>query len=257
MILFGILLGVSALGVGAARSPAGALFYAWSSEHRLISATMLAVGLFAVLSWDSTYPNRRDVLVLAPLPVRTRTLFLSKVTAVGMSLALTVALLHWLAGILWPLALGVQSTPRLAFPALDYLPAEAPAGPAGLDRLLRRDLAPVVPRETGVAIGVYQRGERRVLTYGAARPESIFQIASISKTFTALALAQMAVEGRLRLDEPVRQLLPAGITARRAEREITLLDLATHNSGMPPYVDNLPPGGLRAYGSEDLYAWIA
>src|SRR5262249_38600707 len=117
LVSFSILLSLGVLGVGSQRTPTAALFYAWSSEHRLISATMLVVGLFAVLSWDSTYPDRRDVLVLAPLPVRTRTLFLSKVAAVATSLALTVALLHSLAGLVWPLALGIQSTPKLAFPA--------------------------------------------------------------------------------------------------------------------------------------------
>jgi hypothetical protein len=45
-------------------------------EHFLISGTMLVVGLFTVLSWDSTFPDRRDAAVLLPLPVRTRTLFL-------------------------------------------------------------------------------------------------------------------------------------------------------------------------------------
>ena len=62
-------------------------------EHSLIAITMLVVGLFAVLSWDSTFPNRRDVLVLAPLPVRARTLFLAKVAASAVALSLTVAAL--------------------------------------------------------------------------------------------------------------------------------------------------------------------
>ena len=82
---------------------------AWGAEHFLIATTMLVVGLFAVLSWDSTFPDRRDVLVLAPLPVRARTLFLAKVAAVATALALTVVLLHALAGLAWPLALGSQS----------------------------------------------------------------------------------------------------------------------------------------------------
>ena len=52
----------------------------------MIATTMLVVGLFAVLSWESTFPDRRDVLVLSPLPVRARTLFLAKVAAVGSAL---------------------------------------------------------------------------------------------------------------------------------------------------------------------------
>jgi hypothetical protein len=74
----------------------------WGMEHFLISTTMLVVGLFAVLSWDSTFPDRRDVLVLAPLPIRARTLFLAKVSAAAAALGLTVVALHCLAGLGWP-----------------------------------------------------------------------------------------------------------------------------------------------------------
>ena len=70
---------------------------------------MLVVGLFAVLSWDSTFPDRRDVLVLAPLPVRARTLFLAKVAAAATALGLTVVCLHSAAGLAGPLALGSQA----------------------------------------------------------------------------------------------------------------------------------------------------
>ena len=48
----------------------------WNTQHFLIATTMLVMGLFAVLSWDSTFLDRRDVLVLAPLPVRPRMIFL-------------------------------------------------------------------------------------------------------------------------------------------------------------------------------------
>ena len=65
------------------------LVFTMIGEHFLISTTMLAVGLFAVLSWDATFPDKRDVLVLAPLPVRARTIFLAKVAAVAPSLCLT------------------------------------------------------------------------------------------------------------------------------------------------------------------------
>jgi hypothetical protein len=74
----------------------------WGMEHFLISTTMLVVGLFAVLSWDSTFPDRRDVMVLAPLPIRARTLFFAKVLAAGSALALTVVALNCMAGFSWP-----------------------------------------------------------------------------------------------------------------------------------------------------------
>src|SRR5580692_8876467 len=36
----------------------------WGIENFLIATTMLVVGLFVVMSWDSMFPDRRDVLVL-------------------------------------------------------------------------------------------------------------------------------------------------------------------------------------------------
>ena len=103
LIFLSLLLALAALGFGGSRMPTQArLIATWSIEHFLIATTMLVVGLFAVLSWDSTFPNRRDVLVLAPLPVRARTLFLAKVAAAGTALGLTVAALHVFAGLTWP-----------------------------------------------------------------------------------------------------------------------------------------------------------
>lgn len=77
----------------------------WSAERFLVSLTMLVVGVFALLSWDSTFPDRRDVLVLAPLPVRGRTLFAAKIAAAASAMGLTVAVFNSLAGFAWPMAL--------------------------------------------------------------------------------------------------------------------------------------------------------
>ncbi len=103
LVFLGLLLSFGALGVGNSRTPRAAVMIgAWGFEHFLIATTMLVVGLFAVLSWDSTFPDRRDVLVLAPLPVHTHTLFLAKVAAVATALSLTVVSLNGLTGIILP-----------------------------------------------------------------------------------------------------------------------------------------------------------
>ncbi len=86
-------------------TPARATAAIWQVEHFLIATTMLVMGLFAVLSWDSTFPDRRDVLVLAPLPVRPRTVFLAKAAALGAALGLTVAALNGLPAVTWGLFL--------------------------------------------------------------------------------------------------------------------------------------------------------
>jgi CubicO group peptidase (beta-lactamase class C family) len=237
---------------------------AWGAEHFLIATTMLVVGLFAVLSWDSTFPDRRDVLVLAPLPVRARTLFLAKVAAAATALSLTVVFLHSAAGLVGPLAMGSQAAGEATMPAFGYLPALPPVEPAAIEPLLRRDLPRELPPGMGIVFGVVKHGERRVFAYGTAHPDSIYQIGSITKTFTGLLLAQMVIEGKVRLDEPVRELLPAGTVRKPAGREITLRDLATHRSGLPPMPDDFNPRrfpnpavGYAGYHAADLYAYIA
>src|SRR5436305_2624842 len=110
------------------------------SEHFLIATTMLVVGLLAVLCWDSTFPDRRDVLVLAPLPIRARTIFFAKVAAVGTAMALTVGLLHALAGVAWPVAFAKQATAQ-DVPALTLDAAMPPVAASEMTAVLDRDMA--------------------------------------------------------------------------------------------------------------------
>jgi CubicO group peptidase (beta-lactamase class C family) len=241
------------------------LLVTWTMEHFLIATTMLAVGLFAVMSWESMFPDRRDVLVLSPLPVRARTLFLAKVAAVATALTLTVASLNLFPGLAAPFVFPTA----LTYPPPRYDAALAPLAADRLEAVLDRDLAAArdpqsgafwLGKEAGIAIGVVKHGVRRVFTYGTARPDSIFEIGSISKTFTGLLLAQMAAQGKVRLDEPVRLLLPPGTAAQPPGDEITLLDLATQHSGLPSMPDNFNPADVRNsyanYHAADLYAYI-
>lgn len=78
------------------------LVKAWPEEHFLIATTMLVTGILAVLSWDSTFPDRRDVLVLGPLPVRARTVFLAKIAALATALGASIGVLHIFTGVFWP-----------------------------------------------------------------------------------------------------------------------------------------------------------
>ncbi len=93
----------------------------------------------------------------------------------------------------------------------------------------------------GVVIGVTQHGQRRIFTYGAVKEDSLFEIGSITKTFTGLLLAQMVEQGKVKIDEPVRLLLPAGVVAKPDGPEITLVDLSSQHSGLPRMPDNFKP----------------
>jgi D-alanyl-D-alanine-carboxypeptidase/D-alanyl-D-alanine-endopeptidase len=103
-------------------------------------------------------------------------------------------------------------------------------------------------RSTGIVAGVVlPDGTTRLAGYGEdhGRPldgDSVFEIGSITKTFTATLLALMVQDHDVDLDDPVASLLPPGTSVpRRDGIQITLEDLATHTSGLPRNPTNLDP----------------
>jgi serine-type D-Ala-D-Ala carboxypeptidase/endopeptidase len=122
--------------------------------------------------------------------------------------------------------------PAIQAPAID--PAMPPVEIAQLKSVIDADLGSgatqgdLAPASGGgVTIGVVSHGKRLVWTYGAAKVDSVFEIGSISNTFTGLILSQMPAQNTVKLDEPVRALLPSGTVAPPASGgEITLLDLS-------------------------------
>jgi hypothetical protein len=74
----------------------------WTPEHFFIETAMTCAGLIAVLNWEAAFPDKRDLLVLAPLPVRKSTLFLAKVAALFAAPALAMVALNIFSGVVWP-----------------------------------------------------------------------------------------------------------------------------------------------------------
>jgi D-alanyl-D-alanine-carboxypeptidase/D-alanyl-D-alanine-endopeptidase len=71
---------------------------------------------------------------------------------------------------------------------------------------------------------------------------TLFEIASITKTFTAVLLADMVRQQELALEDPVARYFPPEVKVpERNGRQITLLDLATHSSGLPAIPTNMQP----------------
>ncbi len=254
---------VLCIGAGLA---AGSLPLQWTGVHFVIATTMLVVGLFAILSWDSVFPDRSDVMVLAPLPIRTRTIFSAKIAAVATALSVTIGTLHIAAGFIWPLFLNHPHDSVVA-PSIAYSAALPPLAITDIEPVLHHDLEPVLQSGRlapgaggGVTIGILQHGQQRVFAYGTAQPNSIYEIGSITKTFTGLALAQLAVAGKAALDEPIRQLLPPIEVPQPSQKEMTLLDLATHRSGLPHNPNNLHSSDkydpYAGYTATDLYVFL-
>ena len=91
--------------------------------------------------------------------------------------------------------------------------------------------------------------------------ETAFEIGSVSKVFTALALADMVQRGEVALESPIAKYLPAGAKIpERNGQPITLLEVATHTSGLPLMPDGL--SSLNAlvtlnYSDAQLYGFLA
>jgi serine-type D-Ala-D-Ala carboxypeptidase/endopeptidase len=121
------------------------------------------------------------------------------------------------------------------------------------DAEIQRILAERVPGEHpgfGIVVGVIEPAGRRFVsrgerTQGDATPldaDTLFEIGSITKVFTSLLLADAVQRQEVALADPVAKYLPVGVKLpERAGQGITLVDLATHTSGLPRMPDNLTP----------------
>lgn len=121
----------------------------------------------------------------------------------------------------------------------------------------------------GLVVGVVEPGGDRVVSLGVASRQddtpvdgsTRFEIASVTKAFTGLLLADLAVRGRVALDDSLATLLPDTLSVPGYEgRPIRLRHLATHTSGLPRLPDNFHPSDpadpYRDYGQRELYAYL-
>ena len=85
--------------------------------------------------------------------------------------------------------------------------------------------------------------------------DSLFDIASVTKTFVAAACARLHAMGRLDPDAPFTRYVPEHAVEGRSD--VTVADLATHASGFfnMDYLGALVPGGDRELYLKYLYAW--
>jgi len=106
-------------------------------------------------------------------------------------------------------------------------------------RIVDEAMRPVIAQYgiPGMAVAVTIEGRRHFIEYGAASKEppvpvtrdTLFELGSISKTFTATLAAYAEIEGKLSLEEPVSRFMPE--LKGSALDNVRLLDLATHTAG--------------------------
>jgi serine-type D-Ala-D-Ala carboxypeptidase/endopeptidase len=91
--------------------------------------------------------------------------------------------------------------------------------------------------------------------------DTVYEIGSVTKTFTATLLAQAALSGRATLDAPVAQLLPDFKIPSRGGIEITLEQLGTQHSALPRMPSNFAPkdpaNPYADYDAAKLKAFLA
>ena len=123
---------------------------------------------------------------------------------------------------------------------------------------------------TAIVVGISSPTGRQIVSYGTLSVQdrrkvdstTVFEIASLTKVFTALVLADMAARRQVTLDAPVSTCLPANVTVpEHGGRQITFLDLATHSSGLPLRPSNLASqtalNKYAGYTVEQLYQGLA
>ncbi|MFJ8018582.1 serine hydrolase domain-containing protein [Streptomyces sp. NPDC096339] len=126
---------------------------------------------------------------------------------------------------------------------------------ATAEQLAQRHVGVVVAAVTDGQVGFAGAGTTGGGGSGTPGADTLFEIGSVTKTFTALALARMAVAGTVDLDEPLARLLPEGtVVPSRDGQDITLRHLATHTSGLPRLPKGMMPRALLRPRTPDPYA---
>jgi len=123
---------------------------------------------------------------------------------------------------------------------------------------------------SGIVVGVLRPSGLSIVAAGKTAingdrnmgGDTIFEVASLTKVFSALLLAVAAVRGEAGLDDPLQAYGPSGVTVPQFEgRAITLTDLATHTAGLPLRPNNLhaDPDAINKYAGytlDQLYAGL-
>jgi len=120
------------------------------------------------------------------------------------------------------------------------------------------------PGAMAVSIGVVFKGEKSTFHFGGLIPgrptpptdATIYPIASITKTFTGVILAQAALEHRVTLDDDVRKYLTGSYPNLEFQHHpIRLKDLLDHRSGLPFLLPDVPQS--RPDFANDGTPWTA
>jgi CubicO group peptidase (beta-lactamase class C family) len=98
----------------------------------------------------------------------------------------------------------------------------------------------------GLSIGILKGSFMKTYGYGETQKgnnelpnaNSIFEIGSITKTFTATILAHYVNEGKISLTDPITKYLPDSLSENQELHKIAIINLSNHTSGLATIPDN-------------------
>jgi CubicO group peptidase (beta-lactamase class C family) len=122
----------------------------------------------------------------------------------------------------------------------------------------------------GLSIGILRKGVTHIYNYGETADgnktmpdaDNLFEIGSITKTFTATLLACYVNEGKVKLTDPITKYLPDSVAANTNLKNITLVMLSNHTSGLPQLPDNFenhssdPFDPYMDYNKQHLFSYL-
>jgi CubicO group peptidase (beta-lactamase class C family) len=104
------------------------------------------------------------------------------------------------------------------------------------------NVAIVVGFIDGDSVEFFSYGKTALTNGKDVDENTVFEIGSISKTFTTIMLADEILKGNMKLSDPLSKYLPGDVKVpSRNNRIITLKDLATHSSALPRMPTNFTP----------------
>jgi CubicO group peptidase (beta-lactamase class C family) len=126
-------------------------------------------------------------------------------------------------------------------------------------------------KTVGLSIGIITQGKMYPYGYGETKKgnkivpdaNTIFEIGSITKTFTATLLAWYVNEGKISLSDPITKYLPDSVAANKNLEGITVQMLSNHTSGLPRVPLNVfldkehdPANPYKHYNKQKMFSFL-
>ncbi|MBP1167807.1 CubicO group peptidase (beta-lactamase class C family) [Chryseobacterium sp. PvR013] len=116
-----------------------------------------------------------------------------------------------------------------------------------LDKMVQKEALAYMqdPARVGLSIGVFKDGKSYFYNYGTTEigkaelptSKSLYEIASITKTFTGTLLAHALADGKIKMNDDIRKYLDGNYANLEFEgHPITIGNLTNHSSGLPQFL---------------------